>query len=51
MKYWYCICHVYDPDGVDNQLTHDESVGKYVMMNRVKPLLDAYVSCVMYNQV
>ena len=25
-----------DPYGVNDQLSHDESVGKYVMMNRVK---------------
>ena len=29
-------CHLYDLDGVDDQLPHDESVRKYVMMNRVK---------------
>ena len=28
--------HIYNPDWVDDQLSHDESVGKYVMMNRVK---------------
>ena len=27
---------MYDPDLVDDHLSHDESVGKYVMMNRVK---------------
>ena len=32
------IFHVYNPDWVDDQLSHDESVGKYVMMNRDKAL-------------
>ena len=35
------IFHVYDPDWVDDQLSHDESVGKYVMMNSVYELLPA----------
>ena len=26
------ICHAHDQDRVDNQLSHDESVEKYVMM-------------------
>ena len=33
------ICHLYDLDWVDDQLSHGKSVGKYVMVIRVKSFL------------